>query len=156
MTRTTDRTIRALSLCAALLMAALPLAVRAQSESLPGLEGGRLTQAELAEGDTIIVVWASWSPRSRALGERMAAISERWGKSARVITVNFQEEPETARAFAKRQKLQVPVYLDKDAVFAKRFAVTSLPFLIVLDDGETDFAGKLPADADAVIERSLD
>ncbi len=127
----------------------------ASAEGLVGLEGGEPPQAELNEGDTIIVVWASWSPRSRNIGERVAAIEERWGERARVVTVNFQEKPETARAFARKQELATPVYLDRNAVFAKRHAVTSLPFLLVLSTGEAAFAGKLPADADAVIERAL-
>ncbi len=71
------------------------------------------------------------------------------------MTVNFQEAPEKVRSFAREQQLTVPVYLDHDAAFAKRFAVTSLPFLLVLSNGETAFAGRLPADPDAVIRRAL-
>ena len=41
-------------------------------------------------------------------------------------------------------------------MFAKRHAVTSLPFLLVIEDGEVAFSGKLPADADGVIGRALD
>ncbi len=127
----------------------------AQDAGLPGLEGGRLTEESLAEGDTIVVVWASWSPRSRNIGPRIAALAASWGKRARVITVNFQESAERARTFAREQKIEVPIYLDGDAAFAKRFAVTSLPFLLVLRDGEPAFAGKLPADPGPVIERAL-
>lgn len=122
---------------------------------LPGLEGGQLTAKDLAAGDTILVVWASWSPRSRDIGARVGAIADRWGKRARVATVNFQESPAKAREFARAQQLGVPVYLDREAVFAKRHAVTSLPFLLVFRKGETAFAGKLPADADAVIGEAL-
>lgn len=122
---------------------------------LPGLDGGKLTAKDLASGDTVIVVWASWSPRSRDVGERVAAIAERWGGRARVVTVNFQESPAKAREFARSQKLEVPVYLDRDAAFAKRYAVTSLPFLLVVRKGETAFEGKLPADADAAIAAAL-
>ena len=36
---------------------------------LTGLEGGSLSEADVARGATIAVVWASWSPRSRSGGE---------------------------------------------------------------------------------------
>ncbi len=157
MVRTTR--VRTLPIGLLLLLALIvpPAQLRAADEDqgLPGLDGGRLTEADLAEGYTIIVVWASWSPRSRNLGERVQELEARWGKHARVITVNFQETPDKARVFVRKQRLAVPVYLDREAVFAKRYAVTSLPFLLVLGDGETEFAGKLPSDPDAVIERAI-
>ena len=83
---------------------------------------------------------------ARDLGKRLKDIVDRWGEHARVVTVNFQEKPEKARSFARKQGLAVPVYLDREAAFAKRYEVTSLPFLLVLGDGETTFAGKLPAE----------
>jgi thiol-disulfide isomerase/thioredoxin len=147
-------THRALVAIALLLLTLGPLAAET-GNGLPGLEGGRLTEESLAEGDTIVVVWASWSPRGRNLGARVAAIADRWGERARVITVNFQEEPERARRFVRSQKVQVPVFLDREARFAKRHAVTSLPFLLVFESGETAFAGKLPADVDTVLGRVL-
>ena len=158
MIRTNDRRILASLLVAAttLFGVAWVAPVSAQEKGLPGLAGDRLSERDLAEGATIVVVWASWSPRSRDLGERLAAIDKRWGKRARVISVNFQETPDKARAFVEGQKLRVPVYLDRDANFAKRHAVTSLPFLLVLVDGKTGFAGKLPADVDAAIGRALE
>lgn len=144
-----------LTLGAVLLGAPAELRAAEGELDLPGLDGGRLTAKELAAGDTIIVVWASWSPRSRDIGARVAAIAARWGKRARVVTVNFQESAEKARSFAREQQLDVPVYLDREAAFAKRYAVTSLPFLLVVRSGETPFAGKLPADPDAVIGQAL-
>lgn len=144
-----------LALAAVLLAAPARLTAAEDDEGLPGLDGGRLTVADLSKGTTIIVVWASWSPRSRDVGARVEALVARWGERARVVTVNFQEDADKARAFARKQRLSVPVYLDREATFAKRHSVTSLPFLLVVDGGETAFAGKLPADVDAVIERAL-
>ena len=141
----------------ALALIAFGAPASAQDDSgLPGLDGSRLTTETLSRGQTIVVFWASWSPKSRDLGPRVREMAEKWGKRARVLTVNFQEDPEKARTFARQQGLAVPVYLDREAVFAKRYAVTSLPFLLVLDDGETAFAGRLPADPDTVIGRALD
>lgn len=158
MTRRSNRATVGSVLLTGLMLLGLSVAPPAGAEggSLPNLAGSPLAEQDLAKGTTIVVVWASWSPRSRDLGTRIAAIAETWGDRARVISVNFQEEPAKARAFVDQQKLKVPVYMDRDAVFAKRYAVTSLPFLLVLEDGKTGFAGKLPVDADAVIRRALE
>ncbi len=157
MSHQTLRSALAIGLTLAVALLAAPDGLRAAEGDLdlPGVDGGRLTAKDLAAGDTVIVVWASWSPRGRDLGERVQAIAARWGKRARVVTVNFQESPAKAREFARAQKLEVPVYLDRDTLFAKRYTVTSLPFLVVVRSGETAFAGKLPADADAAIGQAL-
>lgn len=145
-----------LLLSVALLGTVAPLPAAEEAGALLGLEGERLTEADLADGATILVVWTSWSPRCRDVGERVERIAERWRERARVGTVNFQEDEATAREFARRQKIRVPVYLDRDAAFAKRHAVTSLPFLLVIEDGKAVFSGKLPADADGAIGRALE
>src|SRR5947207_15784825 len=57
--------------------------------SLTCVGGERLNEADLARGSTIVVVWASWSPRSRNIVERVGPLAGRWGSQARVVTVNF-------------------------------------------------------------------
>ena len=122
---------------------------------LAGLGGGELTSADLAKGKTLIVVWASWSPRCRDIVERVNALDARWKGSARVVTVNFQEDPATIQAFLKGKGLVAPVYLDGDGEFSKALAVTSLPGLVVVRDGDVRYQGRLPADADATIAEAL-
>lgn len=152
-----SRSLQAIGLLLAVLLttSAAPLRAADEGEALPGLDGGRLSVSDLSEGQFIIVVWASWSPRSRNIGARVGAVAERWGERARVVTVNFQESREKAREFARKQGLRAPVFLDTDATFARRYAVTSLPFLLVLDDGKVAYSGRLPADPDPVIDRAL-
>lgn len=122
---------------------------------LPGLEVGRLTEADLEDGTTILVVWASWSPRCRDVAARVAALAETWSGRARVASVVFQEEPSAVRRFLAGQNLGSPVYLDATGAFSKRHAVTTLPGLLVFEGGKAAFRGKLPADPDPVIERAL-
>jgi thiol-disulfide isomerase/thioredoxin len=122
---------------------------------LPGLAGGELTNADLSRGKTLIVVWASWSPRCRDIVERTNALDARWKGEARVVTVDFQEDAATVRAFLKGKGLAAPVYLDGDGEFSKALAVTSLPGLVVVRDGDVRYQGRLPADADAAIAEAL-
>ena len=123
--------------------------------SLPGLRGDSFSDREAASGATVIVVWASWSPRCRGIGGQANALLERWSGQARVVTVNFQEERDAAQAFAGQEGLRAPVYLDQDGEFAKAFGVTNLPGLLVLRDGQAVFSGRLSPEADEVIAERL-
>jgi len=122
---------------------------------LPGLGGGELRRADLEQGSTILVVWASWSPKCRDIAERVNALSQRWGGRARVVTVNFQEDRQAVEAFVGQRGLGAPVYLDRDGTFAKRNAVTTLPGLLVFDGGRAVYSGKLPDDPERLLAEIL-
>jgi thiol-disulfide isomerase/thioredoxin len=144
----------AAALALALLWAsAAPLA--AQGGNLRGLRGEQLAESDLAQGTTIIVVWASWSPKSRDIVARVNPLAQRWGGRARVITVNFQEERAAVEGFLAGKGLSAPVFLDGDGAFSKKYAVATLPGLLILKDGQVAFRGKLPDDPDRVISEFL-
>ncbi len=149
------RRLTAVSTAAALLALAGAVPVPAQGGGLSGLGGERLSDADLAQGTTILVVWTSWSPRSRDVVPRVNAIAERWGGRARVGTVNFQEDRGAVEAFLAGKPLAVPVYLDRNGAFSKRYAVATLPGLLILKDGQVAFRGRLPDDPDRVIASHL-
>jgi thiol-disulfide isomerase/thioredoxin len=151
------RTTRRIGSCAVLLAAALAAGpAPAQPDvRLPGVGGGQLTGADLAHGATVIVIWASWSPRCRDIVERVNAVASRWGGKARVVTVDFQEDPAAVQEFLRGKNLAVPVYLDRDGEFSKSHAVTTLPGLVVFRDGAARYEGKLPADVDATLSPIL-
>ena len=122
---------------------------------LPGLAGGRLTAADLERETTILVVWASWSPRCRDVARRVEALDETWSGRARVASVVFQEEPAAVQGFLAGKNLRAPVFLDTTGAFSKKHAVATLPSLLVFAGGEAVYRGKLPIDPDPVIERAL-
>lgn len=126
-----------------------PLA--AQPVNLPGLDGGALRQADLDQGKVVAVVWASWSPRCRDIVERVNGLVDRWGGQARVVTVDFQEERGDIQGFLAGKSLRAPVYLDADGAFSKKYAITSLPGLVVMVNGNAAYAGKLPDDPGRVL-----
>lgn len=143
-----------LAAVAALLVAtALPAA--AQGTRLRSLSGEELTDSALDRGTTIVVVWASWSPRGRDIDRRVNALVSRWGDRARVITVNFQEDRQTVEEFLAGKSLRAPVFLDPDGSFSKKHAVTTLPGLLVIQNGKSAYRGKLPDDPDSVISEIL-
>lgn len=150
---TTAGAVRGIALGLALILTALPAA--AQDFRLPGLGGGSFSEADLSRGATIIVVWASWSPRSRDIVPRVNAIAERWGGRARVVTVVFQEEGDAVQRFLAGQDLRPPIYLDRDGEFSKKYSVATLPGLLIVRDGVVLDRGKLPDDPDPLIARHL-
>ena len=151
MTRTRSAWTVAAALAATLLLLASVVPAAAQGGALRGLGGERLSDNDLARGTTIIVVWASWSPRGRNIDRRVNALVDRWGGNARVVTVNFQEDRATVEEFLRGKAMRAPVFLDTDGSFSKKNAVTNLPGLLVIKDGNTAFRGKLPDDPNSVI-----
>jgi thiol-disulfide isomerase/thioredoxin len=148
------RTARAL--LALLLLAGLARSAGAQDVAgLSCLGGQRLSDGDLSRGTTIVVVWASWSPRSRDIVQRVNPIASRWGGNARVVTVNFQEERPAVEGFLAGKGLAAPVCLDADGVFSRKYNVATLPGLLVVKDGQVAFHGKLPDDAERVIAELL-
>lgn len=142
--------------CAGLLLAvAAPVPAQRGDIELAGLEGGNLKESDLLEGASIVVIWASWSPRCRDIVERVNALHGKWNGRATVLTVDFQEEPGAIREFLSGERLRAPVYLDRDGAFSKKNAVTTLPGLLVYKDGRILYRGKLPDDADSLIAQVL-
>jgi hypothetical protein len=145
------------ALAAALLLAlaatAAPLA--AQGVRLRDLDGSELGDADLAHGATIAVIWASWSPRSRDIVERVNPLAVRWHGQARVVTVDFQEDRAAVEKFLAGKGLTVPVFLDTDGAFSKKYAVATLPGLLVVKDGQVTYHGRLPDDPERAIAEAL-
>lgn len=137
------------------LLAAGPGIARAQEVNLSCLGGARFAEADLARGATVVVVWASWSPRSRDIVERVKPLADRWGGRARVLTVNFQEDRAAVERFLSGKNLGAPVCLDPEGAFSRKYNVATLPGLLVVKDGQVAYRGKLPPDADAVISAAL-
>jgi len=127
----------------------------AQDFRLDDLRGQKLAEGDLTRGTTIIVVWASWSPRSRDIVERVQPLASRWNGRARVLTVNFQEDRKAIEGFLAGRDLGAPVFLDPGGVFSRKYAVATLPGLLVFRDGRVVYRGKLPDDPDRVIAELL-
>lgn len=134
---------------------AMPVPAAAEDLGLQGLRGERLSEADLAQGATIFIVWASWSPHSRNIVERVNPLVQRWSGKARVVTVNFQEERGAVEGFLAGKNLGAAVFLDSKGSFSKKYAVATLPGLLVVKDGRVAYRGRLPEDPDRVIVEIL-
>jgi thiol-disulfide isomerase/thioredoxin len=157
LTETTMNPLRrlatAFAVLALLMVAGAPAS--AQGALLQGLRGESLAEADLAQGASIFIVWASWSPHSRNIVDRVNPLVQRWSGKARVATVNFQEERGAVEGFLSGKNLGAPVYLDANGAFSKKYAVATLPGLLIIKDGRVVYSGKLPDDPDRVIVEVL-
>jgi hypothetical protein len=140
---------------ALVLLAGLARASGAQEISLSCLGGEHLNEGDMSRGANIVVVWAAWSPRSRDVVQRVNALASRWKGSARVTTVNFQDERQAVEGFLAGKSFGAPVCLDPDGLFAHKYNVANLPGLLVVKNGEVLYRGKLPDDAERVIAEFL-
>jgi len=149
-------TRRRTSILAVALLSLAAATVGAQELKLPGLDGGQLSESDLAQGTHLIVFWTSWAPRGRDVVDRVNALVKKWGGKAQVETVNFQEDEGAVRTFLEgKAKLDAKVYLDRNGELSKKHRVNSAPWLLILKDGRTSFSEKLPTDADPVIAQIL-
>ncbi|HEV8629058.1 MAG TPA: hypothetical protein VGV61_01990 [Thermoanaerobaculia bacterium] len=130
---------------------ASPALAAAEGWRLPGLNGGALSADDVAHGTTVMVVFAGWSPRCKDIVERSNRLVGKWEGRARVILVDFQEDPDEVSRFLAGKGAQAAVYLDGDGGFAKRHQVTTLPGLVVYRDGTLVYHDRLPDDPDRVL-----
>lgn len=148
---------------AALLVLLLPLLgalacarqVSAQEIALTGLSGGQLRESELRRGNVVVVVWATWPPRCRDVVDKLNALESRWGSQARVISVDYQESRADVERFLAGKGLRVPVFLDTEGEFSKKYSKPNLPVLLVFRNGEQVVKTGLPDDPDPVIQGAL-
>lgn len=138
--------------CALLVSAGAALA---QGIVLDGVDGGRLSEAELGRGNTVLVFWATWSPRGRNISARVQDVARGARGRATVAAVNYQEDAATVKRFLADSSFGVPVYLDVDGVLAKKYRMANLPGLLVLKNGNVAYQGKLPENVDQVLADAL-
>jgi hypothetical protein len=127
----------------------------AQDVHMVSMGGDRLGDADLAKGITIVVVWATWSPRSHDIVERVRPLAGRWSSRSRFVTVDFEEDRPAIEAFLAGRSMAAPVFLDADGAFSKKYAIATLPGLLVLKEGKVVYHGKLPDDPDRLISDLL-
>ncbi len=134
---------------------ALTVPVTAQDLHVAGMAGGQLNDSELAKGANIVVVWATWSPHSKDIVERVQALAGHWSSRARVVALDFEEDRPAITTFLAGRTLAVPIFLDADGTLCKKYAVATLPGLLVVVNGKVEYHGKLPEDADRLLTSLL-
>jgi thiol-disulfide isomerase/thioredoxin len=114
----------------------VPPAGPASDFVLLDLAGRPVRLAELRGRVVLLNFWATWCAPCREEMPALEALArELGGQGLVVLTVNFEEAPETVRTFVREVGLTLPVLLDADGAVARRYRVTALPasFLVARD-----------------------
>lgn len=100
---------------------------------LPLLEGGRVTNEELAGRVAVINFWASWCPPCRAEAPVLRRVHEAADPDEVVfLGVSRDDDADAARDFAARFDLAYPTATGAGA-FARAVGIPGLPTTLVVD-----------------------
>lgn len=96
---------------------------------------GRTFHLAEHRGEVIVLdFWASWcSPCLKTMPLVDEVVREFSDRGVRLLAVNMEEQPAAIRSTLELHQMDVPVVLDRDAVVAARYAVTSIPQTVVID-----------------------
>ena len=106
----------------------LPPGTAAPPLELPGLEGGTVSLDRLRGRPVVVNFWASWcEPCKREFPLLQAAAERHRGAGLVVVGVVTGDDPEAARAFARKQQARWPMALDRERRATARWGVLGLP-----------------------------
>ncbi len=97
------------------------------------LDGQSVDLYSLRGKPTMLVFWASWCGPCVAEAPQIAAVAESYGERIHVLGINAGEPASTVRAATSRMQIAWPVLIDGDGLVAKRYAVTGIPLVLVID-----------------------
>ena len=109
---------------------------------------GKIVQMSRTHGakGTVIVFWASWSPRSTEALSALQALYEEHGATGdlQVIAVNVEHETwssgefEEVVGYIQAKNLSFPIVFDMDLTLYEQYGVTVVPFMVLTDaEGKT-------------------
>jgi thiol-disulfide isomerase/thioredoxin len=96
--------------------------------------GGGKADLSAAGGKVVMLdFWATWCPPCVRGLPVMSRLSEQYKDRGLVFyAVNVQEDERTVRRFLERQKLAIPVAMDKDGSAGERYGVTGIPQTVLI------------------------
>jgi peroxiredoxin len=100
--------------------------------TLPDLDGAPVALADQRGRKTVVVAFASWCGCAYELPGWQALHDELAGEGFGVVAVAVDEDPEAVRPFT--DGIGFPVLIDRDRVFAERYALTNVPTVVWVDE----------------------
>lgn len=102
--------------------------------TLRDLDGRSVSLGEFRGRVVLLNFWATWCVPCREEIPAMQTLARDLGpRGLVVLAVNYEEDPETVRAFVRDTALSLPVLLDRDGAVARRYRVAGLPTSFVID-----------------------
>jgi peroxiredoxin len=113
----------------------LALGAPAPSFSLADLDGA-MVSLESLRGNKVVLVefWATWCPPCRMVLATLRRMEQTLREeNVEVLSVNQEETAEQVHQYVARDGTPFRVVLDPDGAVARRYGVTSLPTMVLID-----------------------
>lgn len=106
--------------------------------ALKSLEGRNLRLSELRGNVVMVNFWTSRCGVCRQQAEALQALYARHAQDGlRLLSVNFDSDPQRAREFVAGAGIDFPVLLDERREVSRLYRVRSIPVLVIIDrDGQ--------------------
>jgi thiol-disulfide isomerase/thioredoxin len=94
---------------------------------------GPLSLSQLRGKPVVINFWASWCPPCTDELPYFERIKAVYGERVRIITVDWNEDPNAAAQYLRSQHLDLPVVSDRQSKIYAAYSLSEVPDTVVLD-----------------------
>ena len=153
---------RFLAIC--LLVFAAAAVCRAQDISpnmtVKDLSGNPVLMKDVLKDDVVVVsFWATWCKPCQNELDALAEIEDTWADRLRVVAISIDDARSVARvrSTVKAKMWPYEVYTDENSELAKSLNISSIPFVMIVDDGKTVYShtGYTPGSERLLVEKAL-
>lgn len=123
--------------------------------SLESTKGGKVSLADLKGKEIILFFFTTWCPYCR---EKMPVLAEEYRKSGakpEILPIDVGESKAKVIAFAEKDGLPFPVFLDSDTRVSGAYGLVGVPTVVLISsDGTVAWIGNdLPSDYEKLFKR---
>ncbi|HET7815883.1 MAG TPA: TlpA disulfide reductase family protein [Candidatus Baltobacteraceae bacterium] len=101
--------------------------------SIPVTAGAPTVLSHLRGKPVVINFWASWCPPCTQELPYFQRLQDEYGTRVRIITIDWNEDAQTARTYLRSNHYSLPLVLDSDSKIYAAYSLTKVPDTIVLD-----------------------
>jgi thiol-disulfide isomerase/thioredoxin len=125
--------------------------------ALPDLQDTEVRLEEvLADKPALLVFWATWCTYCRAEIPDLNRLQAERGDEVSLLAIDIQESRRKVSAFADKEGIAYRILLDSDAQVARRYGITGIPSLILIDrQGGIHYQGHVVEEAEAKLSELL-
>lgn len=124
------------------------------------LKGNNVIMSDvLKDGVVIVSFWATWCKPCQNELDALAEIEDKWADSIRVVAISIDDSRSVSkvRSTVKAKMWPYDVYTDENSVLAKSLNISSIPFVMIVVDGKTEYShtGYTPGSERTLVEKAL-
>lgn len=118
-----------------------------------------LMQDVLGEGTVIMTFWATWCKPCLSELSALQDIEEDWKGKVRIVAVSIDDARAVSKvkSLAKGKRWPFEVVLDQNQELYKSLNLTSIPYVLIVKNGETVWthSGYSPGNESIIVDKAL-